>query len=48
MKSLAYDFILNMWKEKRVDEAFAEGQVALGRLTQQEYIQILMTSQSAE
>ena len=45
-QSLAYAFILNMWKMNRVDEAFVNGQVKLNRLTQDEADAILLVSQS--
>lgn len=45
-QSLAYAFILNMWKMKRVDDFFVNGQVKLNRLTQDEADTILLVSQS--
>ncbi len=46
MQSLAYNFILNMWIMKRVDETFVQGQVTLNRLTQAEADMILATPQN--
>ena len=36
MKSLAYDFILNMWIMNRIDENFIDIQVRMNRLSQDE------------
>ena len=46
MQSLAYNFILNMWIMKRVDETFINGQVRLNRLTQDEAEMIMATPQN--
>lgn len=45
-QSLAYNFVLNMWVTKRVDEVFVKTQVTNGRLTQEEVIMILSISQN--
>lgn len=42
-----YRFLLNMWIMGRVDTAFLQGQIAQGRITQQEYEVIIATSQIA-
>lgn len=38
-----YGFLLNMWIMKRIDENYLQGQVAKGRLTQEEYDMIIAT-----
>jgi len=40
-----YQFLLNMWIMKKVDEAYLRVQVAKGRITQQEYDMIVATPQ---
>ena len=45
-KSLAYNFILNMWVMGRIDEAFVTGQHRLNRITQDEVDMILATPQT--
>jgi hypothetical protein len=40
-----YQFLLNMWVMKRVDETYLQGQVTKGRITQQEYEMIIATPQ---
>ena len=42
-----YQFLLNMWVMKRVDEVYLQGQVTKGRITQQEYEMIVATPQIA-
>ena len=42
-----YQFLLNMWVMKRVDEVYLQGQVTKGRITQQEYGMIIATPQIA-
>lgn len=44
-QSLAYAFILNMWKMKRIDGEFVLAQVTLNRITQEEAETILATPQ---
>ena len=44
-QSVAYGFLLNMWIMKKVDEAYLTGQVAKGRLTNDEKEMILATPQ---
>lgn len=46
-KSLAYDFMLHMWRMGRVNEAFIRAQVALKRLTVEEADIILTTQQNS-
>jgi len=40
-----YQFLLNMWVMRRIDEAYLQGQVTKGRITQQEYEMIIATPQ---
>ena len=40
-----YQFLLNMWVIKRIDEAYLQVQLAKGRITQQEYDMIVATPQ---
>lgn len=42
-----YQFLLNMWIMKRIDETYLQGQVTKGRITQQEYDMIIATPQLA-
>lgn len=42
-----YQFLLNMWIMKRVDENFLQGQVVKGRITEEEKQMILATPQVA-
>jgi hypothetical protein len=42
-----YQFLLNMWIMKRIDEVYLQGQVSKGRITQQEYEMIIATPQVA-
>lgn len=44
-QSTAYGFLLNMWIMNRIDEAYLQGQVAKGRITQDEYEMIIVTPQ---
>lgn len=44
-QSVAYGFLLNMWIMKKVDETYLAGQVAKGRLTNDEKEMILATPQ---
>lgn len=44
-QSLAYAFILNMWKANRIDEAFVNTQVTLNRITTEEAKTIIATPQ---
>mgnify|MGYP003457995908 CR=1 FL=1 len=46
MQSLAYGFVLSMWIQKRVNEAFVRKQFTDGRLTEQEVEIILGTPQN--
>lgn len=43
-----YGFLLNMWIMKRVDENYLQGQVTKGRITQQQYEEIIATPQMVE
>ena len=43
--SIMYRFVLKMWKERRVDEAYVLYQVEAGRLTKAEAEAILATPQ---
>lgn len=45
--SLMYNFILSMWKQRRVDEAYVNYQVEMKRITQEEADTILSTPQNA-
>lgn len=45
--SLMYAFILSMWKQRRVDEAYVNYQVEMKRITQEEADTILATPQNA-
>lgn len=40
-----YQFLLNMWIMKRIDELYLQGQVSKGRITQEEYEMIIATPQ---
>lgn len=40
-----YQFLLNMWVMKRIDEVYLQGQVSKERITQQEYDMIVATPQ---
>jgi len=40
-----YQFLLNMWIMRRVDESYLQGQVLKGRITQDEYNMIVATPQ---
>lgn len=40
-----YNFLLNMWIMKRVDEDYLQARVAKGQITQQEYEMIIATPQ---
>lgn len=42
-----YQFLLNMWIMRRIDEVYLQGQVSKGRITQQEYEMIIATPQVA-
>lgn len=44
-ESLVYPFVLTMWTEKKIDEAFIRGQEKLNRLTLEEVETILSTTQ---
>lgn len=44
--SIMYTFVLKMWKERRVDEAYVIYQVEKKRLTQAEADDILATPQN--
>ena len=44
--SPAYDFLLNMWILKRVDEEYLDKMVTKGRITADEKKVILLTKQS--
>ena len=43
--SLVYQFLLNMWIMRRIDEEYLKGQVARGHITQEEYEMIIATPQ---
>ena len=40
-----YQFLLNMWIMKRIDEMYLQVQLTKGRITQQEYDMIVATPQ---
>lgn len=40
-----YQFLLNMWIMKKVDESYLVAQVEKGRLTEEEYAMIIATPQ---
>lgn len=40
-----YQFLLNMWIMRRIDEGYLQIQVHKGRITQQEYEMIISTPQ---
>lgn len=40
-----YNFLLNMWTMKKVDEAYLQEMVSKGRITQKEYETIIATPQ---
>jgi len=40
-----YQFLLNMWVMKRIDEIYLQGQVSKGRIKQHEYDMIIATPQ---
>lgn len=40
-----YQFLLNMWIMKRIDEDYLQLQVSKGRITQTEYEMIIATPQ---
>ena len=40
-----YGFFLNMWIMNRIDETYLQGQLAKGRITQEEYDMIVATPQ---
>lgn len=42
-----YPFLLNMWIMRKVDEAYLDGQVTRGRITEQEKLMIMATPQMA-
>ena len=42
-----YQFLLNMWVMKKVNEVYLQGQVTRGRITQEEYNMIIATPQIA-
>ena len=44
--SLMYRFVLQMWQQRRVDEAYVQYQVEMGRITQAEAETILATPQN--
>lgn len=44
--SLMYPFILRMWKERRVDEAYVLYQYEMNRITEEEKDTILATPQN--
>lgn len=43
-----YNFLLNMWVMRKIDEAYLQAQITKGRLIQQEYDMIVATPQLAE
>lgn len=43
-----YQFLLNMWIMRKIDEAFLQGQITKGRVTQEEYDMIVATPQVAQ
>lgn len=44
--SLMYTFVLNMWKQRRVDEAYVVYQAEMKRITEEEKDTILATPQN--
>lgn len=44
--SLMYNFVLSMWKQRRVDEAYVNYQLEMKRITQEEANEILSTPQN--
>ncbi len=48
MSEVYYNFFLNMWIMRKVDEAYLLLQVEKGRLTQEEYEMIIATPQIPE
>lgn len=40
-----YDFLLNMWIMRKIDEGYLQGQVVKKRLTQEQYRMIVNTKQ---
>lgn len=40
-----YQFLLNMWIMRRIDEEYLQGQVIKGRITEEEYDMIVATPQ---
>lgn len=40
-----YQFLLNMWIMKKIDETYLQGQIAKGRITQEQYEMIIATPQ---
>lgn len=43
-----YQFLLNMWVMRKVNESYLQGQVTKGRITQAEYDMIVATPQVAQ
>lgn len=43
-----YQFLLNMWIMRKVDDAYLQGQVTRGRLTEEEKAMIMATPQVAQ
>jgi hypothetical protein len=42
---MMYQFLLNMWVMKKIDETYLSGQVTKGRITEDEKAMILATPQ---
>lgn len=40
-----YNFLLNMWIMRRIDEKYLQARVTKGQITQQEYEMIIATPQ---
>lgn len=43
-----YQFLLNMWVMKKVDESYLQNQITKGRITQAEYDMIVATPQVSQ
>ena len=44
-QSVFYDFLLNMWIMRKVDEVYLQARIAKGQISQEEYEQIVNTEQ---
>lgn len=45
---MVYDFLLNMWIMRRIDDVYLEGQVKRGHISRKEKDMILATPQVAK